>query len=79
MESTLKHIALIPDGNRRWAKERGMAPWKGHEKGAERFFEVSEEAFTAGIPYVTLWAASADNLTKRSSVEIRFLCSIIRR
>ncbi len=79
MESTLKHIAFIPDGNRRWAREHGLVPWKGHEKGAARFFEISEEAFTSGISYVTLWAASADNLTKRSAIEIKFLCSIIRR
>ena len=74
-----QHIALIPDGNRRWARERGLVPWKGHEKGAERFFEIAEHAFSKGIPYVTLWAASADNLTKRSGIEIKFLCSIVRR
>jgi len=74
-----QHIALIPDGNRRWARAQGLAPWKGHEKGAERFFEVAEYAFDSGIPYVTLWAASIDNLTKRSKIEIRFLCSILRR
>ena len=78
-ETTLKHIALIPDGNRRWARGKGLIPWKGHEKGAERFFEIAEIAFNAGIPYVTLWAASADNLTKRSKIEIKFLCSILRR
>ncbi len=75
----LQHIALIPDGNRRWAKEHGLVPWKGHKKGAERFFEVAESAFGFGIPYVTLWAASYDNLIKRSKIEITFLCSILRR
>lgn len=73
------HIALIPDGNRRWARAQGLQPWKGHEKGAERFFEVAEHAFASGILYVTLWAASVDNLTKRSKLEIRVLCSILRR
>ena len=77
--TTLQHIALIPDGNRRWARERGLVPWKGHEKGATRFFEIAEHAFANGVPYVTLWAASADNLTKRSGIEIKFLCSILRR
>ena len=79
LETPLKHIVLIPDGNRRWARGRGLIPWKGHEKGAERFFEIAEYAFTAGIPYVTLWAASEDNLIKRSKIEIKFLCSILRR
>lgn len=78
-ESTLKHLALIPDGNRRWARERGLVPWKGHEKGAERFFEIAEHAFTSGISYVTFWAASADNFTNRSKIEIKLLCSILRR
>ena len=72
-------MALIPDGNRRWAREKGLVPWKGHKKGAERFFEIAEKAFDVGVPYVTLWAASIDNLTKRSKIEITFLCSIIRR
>ena len=80
MENNIPHhIALIPDGNRRWARAHGIQPWKGHEKGAERFFEIAQHAFTSGIPYVTLWAASLDNLTKRSKLEIRFLCSILRR
>ncbi len=78
-KSIPQHIALIPDGNRRWARAQGMQPWKGHEKGAERFFEIAEHAFTSGIPYVTLWAASADNLIKRSKLEIKFLCAILRR
>ena len=77
--TTLQHLALIHDGNRRWARLHGLVPWKGHEKGAERFFEIAENAFDAGISYVTLWAASVDNLTKRSRIEIRFLCSILRR
>ena len=77
--TTLQHLALIPDGNRRWARLHGFVPWKGHGKGAERFFEIAESAFDAGVLYVTLWAASVDNLTKRSGVEVKFLCSILRR
>ena len=76
---TLQHLALIPDGNRRWARSHGLIPWKGHEKGAERFFEIAQSAFNAGISYVTFWAASVDNLTKRSGLEIKFLCSVLRR
>lgn len=79
MNNVPQHVALIPDGNRRWARMQGIQPWRGHEKGAERFFEIAEHAFSLGIPYVTLWVASADNLTKRSKLEIKFLCSILRR
>lgn len=78
-EIILQHIAIIPDGNRRWARGKGLVPWKGHEKGAERVFEIAEYAFNSGISYVTLWVASEDNLTKRSNIEIKFLCSILRR
>ena len=41
MESYIpQYIALIPDGNRRWARKHGLVPWKGHEKGAERFLKL---------------------------------------
>ena len=41
-----QHIAIIPDGNRRWAKEKSLEPWKGHEAGAaklEQFLKVENE------------------------------------
>jgi len=34
------HVGIIPDGNRRWARERGFLPWKGHEEGAKRLKEI---------------------------------------
>lgn len=75
----LNHLALIPDGNRRWARVHNLLLWKGHEKGADSFFDIAEYAFASGISYVTLWAASYDNLIKRTSVEITFLCLLLRR
>lgn len=77
-DSLPTHIAVIPDGNRRWAKSRDLKPWEGHRAGMERFREVAEAAFLRGIPYFTFWAASEDNLTKRSPAEVRFLVSVIR-
>ncbi len=73
------HVALIPDGNRRWAKARNLLPWEGHREGFLRFKEIVPEAFKLGITYLTVWAASEDNLTKRSPVEVRFLVAIIRQ
>lgn len=73
------HIAIIPDGNRRWAKSRGLILWKGHQEGVKRFREISEVAFRAGIPYLTFWGASEDNLLKRSKVEVRLLVSLLRK
>jgi undecaprenyl diphosphate synthase len=72
------HIALIPDGNRRWAKSRGLVPWEGHKVGGERFRDVISATFETDIPYVTFWAASQDNLTKRSPVEVEFLLGVLR-
>ena len=74
-----QHIAVIPDGNRRWAKSRSLVPWAGHNKGRERFHEISEAVFALGIPYFTFWAASEDNLSKRSAAEINYLISIMRQ
>lgn len=67
------HIAIIPDGNRRWAKAKGLEPWKGHEEGVKRFEEVSEAAFRSGVSYFTFWAASEDNLRSRPKLEVSAL------
>ena len=74
-----RHVFIIPDGNRRWARSQGLAPWEGHVKGRERFHEISDAAFDLGIPYFTFWAASEDNLTKRDPLEISFLTGLLRR
>lgn len=71
------HIAIIPDGNRRWAKQNKFLPWHGHEKGIRRFREIANAVFDRHIPYLTLWAASEDNLTKRSKREVRFLIALL--
>lgn len=74
-----QHIALIPDGNRRWAKARNLEPWRGHEEGANRFNEIAEAAFEAGVTYVTFWAASEDNLKKRPALEVKELLRLIHK
>lgn len=74
-----KHIAIIPDGNRRWARQRGLMPWLGHKAGFARFQEVAEKAFKSGCQYVTIWGASVDNLRKRSSQEVGFLVLYMKR
>lgn len=70
------HVAIIPDGNRRWARQKGLKPWIGHEKGAEDFEKVLEKALELKIPYITFWAGSFDNLTKRSKIETNFLFKV---
>lgn len=67
------HVAVIPDGNRRWARAKGLAPWMGHTAGAEMSARVLHEANRLGIPNFTLWIASLDNLKKRPKEEVAFL------
>ena len=78
MENIPTHIAIIPDGNRRWATERELPPWEGHRKGSEQFKHISEAAFQLGVSYITFWAASEDNLTKRNPLEITFLVNLLK-
>lgn len=68
-----RHVAIIIDGNRRWAKAHGVPYWKGHVRGAERVEEISKASIEAGIKYTTIWGGSYNNLTKRSPEEIKFL------
>lgn len=73
------HVAIIPDGNRRWARAKGLEAVMGHEKGAEQFWAVGDELLKNGVRYVTIWGASIDNLIKRSPLEVKFLASLVKR
>jgi undecaprenyl diphosphate synthase len=72
-----KHIAIIPDGNRRWAKAQNLNPWDGHTEGVKRFWEIGDVAYKAGVTHLTFWGASYDNLVKRSKPEINFLLDLL--
>ena len=56
--NTLNHIAIIMDGNGRWAKKRGLARNMGHRKGAEVVVEIAKSAKELGVKYLTLYAFS---------------------
>jgi undecaprenyl diphosphate synthase len=58
------HLAIIPDGNRRWAKLHGLEPIRGHEKGIERMGEVIRWCRDEGIKTVSLWAFSTENFNR---------------
>lgn len=64
-----RHVAIIPDGNRRWAKERGLTPWQGHEAGAKVVEALIRTARELGIRELSFWGSSMDNLSKRSMEE----------
>ena len=64
-----RHIAIIMDGNGRWAKERGLPRLKGHERGAESVRAITEECVALGVEFLTLYAFSTDNW-KRPEEEV---------
>jgi undecaprenyl diphosphate synthase len=74
---TVKHVAIIMDGNGRWAEMRGLPRWKGHEMGAHAVRRVTEAACRRGIAVLTLFAFSTENW-KRPAKEINILFSLFR-
>ena len=73
-----EHVAIIMDGNGRWAKRRGMDRVRGHQKGAESVREIVRTSRELGIRWLTLYAFSEENW-KRSKYEIRTLMTLLRR
>lgn len=72
-----RHVAVMLDGNRRWAKSVGVDPASGHQAGAENIEVFLSWCEDAGIEMVTLWMLSPDNLKGRSQMEIDALLRII--
>ncbi|MBQ8322848.1 MAG: di-trans,poly-cis-decaprenylcistransferase [Clostridia bacterium] len=72
------HIAIIMDGNGRWAKKRLMPRSFGHRQGMERMVGLMEHAFDVGVSYVTVYALSTENL-KRPKEELEGLYNLIRK
>ena len=70
------HVALVPDGNRRWATEHGMPSLEGHRRGAEAMHNVIAYFISHQIRYLTVWGFSTDNW-KRSDDEINTLFHLI--
>ncbi|QQG43047.1 MAG: di-trans,poly-cis-decaprenylcistransferase [Candidatus Daviesbacteria bacterium] len=72
------HIAIIMDGNRRWARLRGLPDLKGHEKGADTLEEIVEAAEKLGIKTITVYALSTENIKERAKREILGLFNLMR-
>jgi undecaprenyl diphosphate synthase len=75
---TPRHVAIIMDGNGRWAKERGLSRQKGHRAGAENIRRVIRAVGERGIPVLTLYAFSTENWT-RPRTEVSALIRLIPR
>ncbi|MCK9360923.1 polyprenyl diphosphate synthase [Patescibacteria group bacterium] len=75
-EPSLRHVAMIMDGNRRWAKEQGLPSIEGHRAGYEKMKQVGEWCLARGIEVLTVYAFSTENW-KRSETEVGFLMSLL--
>jgi undecaprenyl diphosphate synthase len=74
----VSHIAIIMDGNGRWAKERGLPRAEGHRAGAESIREVTEACIELGVKYLTLYAFSSENWNRPQN-EVDALMKLLDR
>lgn len=72
------HIAIIMDGNGRWAKKRGMPRTFGHTQGAKVVEQILEDADALGVRYLTVYAFSTENWS-RPAAEVKALMNLLRR
>lgn len=70
-----KHIAIIPDGNRRWAKEHGLPAFEGHRRGFEAVKNIMHKSRELGVHTLTFWGFSTENWN-RSEEEVSYLMKI---
>lgn len=73
-----KHIAIIMDGNRRWARKHDLPDCKGHEAGAQNLEKIVNYCRDIGIKYLTVYALSTENWRKRSLDEVRGIFNLFR-
>jgi undecaprenyl diphosphate synthase len=78
LKSLPTHVAIIMDGNGRWAKKRYMSRLEGHRKGSEAVKDIVRTSREIGIPWLTLYAFSEENW-KRPKTEIRALMKLLMR
>lgn len=78
-KSVPNHIAIIMDGNRRWARQRGLPDIKGHEAGSDALENIVEAAAKFGVKTITVYALSTENITQRARREITGLFDLMHK
>lgn len=76
MSKKLQHIGFIADGNRRWARARGLPTFKGHQKGFDKLNMIINELAKTNIEYVSFYVFSTENWS-RSPEEVNYLMELI--
>ena len=77
-ESLPQHVAIIMDGNGRWAGRRSLKRFLGHQQGAKSVQLVTETASRIGLPWLTLYAFSLENNLRRPRAEVNFLMRLLK-
>ena len=72
----LEHLAIIMDGNRRWAKEKSMMTTMGHKRGADVLVDIAKYCNEIGLKYLTVYAFSTENW-KRTEEEVGYLMGLL--
>ena len=75
-ENKLEHLAIIMDGNRRWAKEKSMMTTMGHKRGADVLVDIAKYCNEIGLKYLTVYAFSTENW-KRTEEEVGYLMGLL--
>jgi undecaprenyl diphosphate synthase len=73
-----RHVAIIMDGNGRWASRRSLKRFVGHQQGAKTVQQVTETAARIGLPWLTLYAFSLENNLRRPRAEVSFLMRLLK-
>ncbi len=79
MDKVPSHIAIIMDGNRRWARLRGLPDTEGHRAGTETLEKIVETATKMGVKTITVYALSTENLAERAKRELSGIFEIMRQ
>lgn len=74
-----RHIVVIPDGNRRWAKKKRLPSFFGHREGAKTTEKILKAVLELKIPYFTFWGSSLGNIIKRPKKEVDFLFNLFEK
>jgi len=74
----LNHLAIIMDGNRRWARKKGFPAFEGHTHGYQTLKKVGDWCVEKNIKFLTVYAMSTENL-KRPKIEVRFLMNLLQK
>ncbi len=73
------HVGIIPDGNRRWARKKGLSLWNGYMAGYVKLKAVVKHLFNIGVKNVSVYAMSLDNFLKRSEHEVKVLMKLAKK